>query len=136
MFSKKKFIALSSDKFLYLTILPTEKCNFRCVYCYETFELGNMSEKTVKGIKNLLSESVKTIKHLKISWFGGEPTLNMNAIVEISSHIIELQKQYKFKYESIMTTNAYLIDSEVMSNLCNLGINNFQITLDGEKRSK
>ncbi|MEU0375645.1 hypothetical protein ABZ070_37330 [Streptomyces sp. NPDC006283] len=29
---------------LYLIILPTEQCNFRCTYCYEQFEIGRMPD--------------------------------------------------------------------------------------------
>lgn len=132
---KKKFVLASSEGHLYLTLLPTEKCNFRCTYCYEDFELGKMSDDTIHGIKNLLNKAAPTLKNLMISWFGGEPTLNKKAIVEISEHIVELQKQYGFKYSSHMTTNAYLIDRDMMEQFVSLGINDFQITLDGDKET-
>ncbi|PPU93786.1 hypothetical protein XalbCFBP2523_04890 [Xanthomonas albilineans] len=36
-----------------LILLPTEKCNFRCTYCYEDFATGRMQPKVVEGIKAL-----------------------------------------------------------------------------------
>ena len=44
-----------SPKLLELIILPTEKCNFRCTYCYEDFELGKMPEAVQRGIENLIT---------------------------------------------------------------------------------
>jgi uncharacterized protein len=39
-FTRAQVGAALSPRFQQLTILPTEKCNFRCTYCYEDFELG------------------------------------------------------------------------------------------------
>ena len=36
---------------LQLVLLPTEACNFRCVYCFESFEHGPMTPSVVIGIK-------------------------------------------------------------------------------------
>ncbi len=33
-----------SDSSLYLTILPTDACNFRCVYCYESATNTHLSD--------------------------------------------------------------------------------------------
>lgn len=130
---KKNFIRSVSQGYLHLTIMPTEQCNFRCVYCYEDFEIGKMSADTVIGIKNLLSKAAPSLKQLKIDWFGGEPTLNKKAIVEISEHIIALQKHFEFSYKAHMTTNGFLLDLSMFTRFVALGIDDYQITLDGEK---
>ena len=130
---KKNYVLASSEGHLYLTILPTEKCNFRCVYCYEDFELGKMSADTVEGIKNLLNKAAPTLKNLMISWFGGEPTLNAKGMIEICSHVRKLQETYDFKYSSHATTNGYLIDEKLFREFIDVGINDYQITLDGDK---
>ncbi len=51
------YISKYNDGSLGLTILPTEQCNFRCVYCYETFERGAMQQEVVLGIKNLIKNA-------------------------------------------------------------------------------
>ena len=60
---------------LHLILLPTEACNFRCVYCYESFRLKRMEPWVVEGIKRLLSRRAPDLRALSISWFGGEPPL-------------------------------------------------------------
>lgn len=37
-----------SDSVLYLTILPTDACNFRCVYCYESATNTYLSDESRK----------------------------------------------------------------------------------------
>jgi len=130
---KRNYIRSSSEKFLYLTILPTEKCNFRCGYCYEDFAIGKMSPSVINGIKNLLDQSSSEIHNLVISWFGGEPTLNPKAIIEISEKIVELRKIHGFVYYSHMTTNGYLLTFELLEKLTALGVISYQISLDGDQ---
>lgn len=43
------------NRILKLTVLPTEKCNFRCSYCYEDSVRGIMPRKVVDGLKALLA---------------------------------------------------------------------------------
>ncbi|WP_179957508.1 radical SAM protein [Exilibacterium tricleocarpae] len=130
---KKKFFVASSENYLNLTILPTEKCNFRCTYCYEDFALGKMSTDTIKGIKSLLSKAAPTLKGLSVNWFGGEPTLHIAAVKDISRHIMALRRKREFGYAASMTTNGYLLDRELLAELCALGIRKYQISLDGDK---
>jgi uncharacterized protein len=73
-----------SDRYLKLTILPTEKCNFRCEYCYEDFTHGRMSPSTITGIKNSMEMRAPTLSVLEISWFGGEPLLASDIVINIS----------------------------------------------------
>lgn len=39
-----------------LILLVHENCNFRCTYCYETFEKNKMDLKTVNGIINFINK--------------------------------------------------------------------------------
>src|SRR5436853_5308192 len=47
------------SNYLDLIILPTEACNFRCTYCYETFENKKMPRPVVTGIKSLIDHEVR-----------------------------------------------------------------------------
>jgi len=53
-----------------LIIMPTEKCNFRCSYCYEDFKIGSMPNWLIESIKKFISHRVKSIEDLSLSWFG------------------------------------------------------------------
>ncbi len=119
---------------LELILFPTEQCNFRCVYCYEDFKLGQMSQSVVSGIKALIQHRIPDLQVLTISWFGGEPLLGLRVIEDISEHIVSLVQQHPhIHYAAGMTTNAYLLSLTTASRLVSLGINKFQVSLDGEK---
>ena len=68
---------------LFLEILPTEKCNFRCIYCYETYDREPMCEETLKGIVSFVKSRIKFSNSLKVAWFGGEPLLSMDILETI-----------------------------------------------------
>ena len=71
------------NKRLGLIIMPTEKCNYRCVYCYEDFEQGRMADSVSDGIVRLVASRAPLLDQLTISWFGGEPLLAMAVIEKI-----------------------------------------------------
>jgi uncharacterized protein len=123
---------LFSDKILELTILPTEQCNFRCVYCYEDFVSGRMKRKTIDSIKALLKKRASGLEHLRIGWFGGEPLLAKDIIMEISSYAMSLAKEVPdLFFDSGMSTNGYLLTPNTAKHLVMQGVKEFQITLDG-----
>jgi uncharacterized protein len=128
-----KILQSIRDDYLELIILPTEKCNFRCVYCYEDFSIGKMKPHIVTGIKNLIKNRLdQGLKELRISWFGGEPLLAKNVVLEISEFATDLVSQYpSLSYDSAMTTNGYLLDIDMLEKLTRLGVRDFQISFDG-----
>ncbi len=127
-----KLLSIISSEFLELIILPTEQCNFRCTYCYEDFSLGKMQKPIVAGIKKLLTARVPGLKVLKISWFGGEPLAAKDIVFDISRHAVWLKEQYShFSYLSAMTTNGYHLNVELLNKLNQVGVTEFQISLDG-----
>jgi uncharacterized protein len=122
---------LRNDSF-HLIVLPTEQCNFRCVYCYEDFSIGLMSRGTIEGVKRLIDRRLPGLDSLCISWFGGEPLLALPVVEEISGHVARgAAAQPELTYDGDMTTNGYLLDTEVIGRLGQLGIRLFQISLDG-----
>lgn len=116
---------------LHLILLPTEKCNFRCTYCYEDFELGRMSSKVISGIKNLLINRANNLDILTISWFGGEPLLASDLVVDLSNFALSLSSHNKFMFRSNMTTNGYFLNLKCVEQLYKLNVREYQITLDG-----
>jgi uncharacterized protein len=91
---QEQVLASLSDAALNLILLPTEKCNFRCTYCYEDFVVGRMQSDTLLGIRRLLERRAPQLSFLDIEWFGGEPMLASDIVEEISAHCCELAEQY------------------------------------------
>lgn len=120
---------------LHLIVMPTEKCNFRCTYCYEDFEHGKMSTNVILGIKNLIKKRVNELEILEIGWFGGEPLLNKEAVLELSEYSKEICIANGKIFISSMSTNGYLLTPELANYLEKAGINTFQISIDGDQLS-
>lgn len=117
---------------LHLIILPTEACNLRCSYCYESHDPVYMAPWVVSSLKQLISTRAPRLMTLDVSWFGGEPLLALDTVREISKHIQRLaQKQEGLRVSASMTTNGVLLPPEVLIELAEIGCTAFQVTLDG-----
>ncbi len=127
----KQLYTVISDELLELHLLPTEQCNFRCVYCYEDFLLGKMKPNIVNAIKQLITKRMPNLKHLRISWFGGEPLAAKNIVFDLTRFSKEIAEANRCKFTSGMTTNGYLLTPEVFEKLIEVQVNAFQISLDG-----
>lgn len=123
-------------KTLLLTIMPTEACNFRCPYCYENHQAVTMNEKTFSEIKKYIENQISKFNILQLNWFGGEPTLCKEQILEVGHFIKKLKNKYNFKFTSNMTTNGYLLDIDSFLAYYDNGIVRYQITLDGWEHDK
>jgi uncharacterized protein len=125
-------------KNLGLTIAPTLNCNYKCVYCYEQ---GNeevisntvMTEEVQNSLIDFIGQQIKFLKHIDITWFGGEPCLAIEVVENLSRRILELAKINMVEYTATMVTNGYYIanNSDIVEKFKELKINSCQITLDG-----
>ena len=131
MISRTEQLQHFRSNYLNLIILPTEACNFRCTYCYETFENRKMPRPVVSGIKSLINRRSEDLDDLEISWFGGEPLLALDVITEISRHAIDVSKTEGFTFRSGMTTNGYFLNQDRFLQCLDHKIDFFQISLDG-----
>ena len=135
-FDEDSYRKLITNQSLYnsgvnLIILPTEKCNFRCTYCYETFEKPRMSEKTIKNLKGFLSRHIHSFQKLNLDWFGGEPLCAYEIIEDIMKFCKALTKKTGVPVVSTMTTNGYLLTPDVIRTLISLNVVGYQVTIDG-----
>ncbi|MDD2260025.1 MAG: radical SAM protein [Acholeplasmataceae bacterium] len=102
---------LPISKPIYFDIHPSFNCNFRCIFCYNTF-LGNWSNKTImskKTIKNIISYCDKN----GVFWLnvlGGEPWHPKN--IENTRFIIK--EAYKHNIRVDVTTNGYYINKKTV----------------------
>ncbi len=120
-----------------IIINPTMNCNFKCWYCYEThIKDSKMTEETVlKIVKhiNAVLENDK-IKEFNLSWFGGEPLLYFDkTVVPLLKDAYSICESKGIKFSSNFTTNGLLIDDLMLKKCKKLGVNHFQITLDGHR---
>lgn len=112
-------------------LLPSEECNFRCTYCYETFPRGTMEPWVRGSVISLFERRAPTLTSFHTSWFGGEPLLGLEAIRELGPQFVDICKNHNIRYTSDITTNGYLLTPEVFQEVISWNIRTFQITLDG-----
>ena len=114
-----------------LILLPTEKCNFRCSYCYEDFRVGKMKPWLVDSIKTFISNRVKSIDYLSLGWFGGEPLIAKKICLDIIKHSFKECEKNNVFLKGSFTTNGYFLTKPLVEELSKYNHASFQVTLDG-----
>ncbi len=125
-------LGMVSPRTLFLILMPTERCQFRCTYCYEDFSLGRMPADVRAGVKALMARRAPNLELLAIEWFGGEPLLACDIVEELQGFAHRLARaEPGLRLRGSMTTNAALLTPDLMTRLVAIGVRSFQITLDG-----
>ncbi len=94
-----------------------------------------MSPEVVQGVNRLISARAPDLQQLSIAWFGGEPLLARQVIREVMEQVCHLRERHpSLHVSSNMTTNAWYLDQAVLAELVGLGVNLFQVTLDGPRQ--
>lgn len=83
------------DEVLNLVIHTTKQCNFRCQYCYLDFKSEPMLVDIQESVISFINKNLHKYNCVKISWFGGEPLLQMDVIKNISEKVMNLCKRAK-----------------------------------------
>lgn len=116
-----------------LAVMPTEKCNFRCTYCYENFEKGRISDELIHSIKQFLVKEVRKFKTYTLGWFGGEPLLQPDIIRDISLVLQHEAKRHDVISSMAITTNGFLLD-RALPKLTEVNIGLLHISVDGPEK--
>lgn len=109
--------AVFSDSTLDLTILPTESCNFRCVYCYESASNQHLTKEGERAIVKFVQQNVRKYRHVRLAWFGGEPLVRKDQVLRITKAINDICKSNGVLFSARMTTNAYELDIDTFNEL-------------------
>lgn len=128
---------INSTNSLSLILFPTLNCNFSCSYCYEKKEKGEMQDSTYDklflAIKKHHEEN--RLDFLKLEWFGGEPLLCYEKLIEFTKRVNRFCEDEGIAYQHSMTTNGYLLSVERVIQLMELKIQTYQITIDGAAKT-
>jgi uncharacterized protein len=125
----------------------TEKCNLKCKYCglsdlYHSYHVRSNRDFSFKKAKLMIdylvniwkdNHIVDTVLRFAVSFYGGEPLLNIHLIEKIIDYVEQLTIRGKQIHYS-MTTNAMLLDKHI-DFLAEKKVN-VLISLDGDEHSQ
>jgi len=70
-----------------------------------------MNERTVSAFKEFLRKRLPTLRRVHVSWFGGEPLLAKDIMLDVSRFIQrEVAGRIDLSFSSAATTNGYLLN--------------------------
>jgi len=117
-----------------LCLNVAQKCNLSCRYCFAHGNYGQdklmTPETSAKSVDFLIKNSIQ--KDLSISFFGGEPLLNLPVIRHTVSHAKRAEQTHGKYFRFHITTNGTLLTKDILRFLDN---NQFSmiISLDGPR---
>lgn len=114
-------------------MLVTTACNMRCSYCYEALlrgRTGAMDTSMVRSAVDYFLRSSEKRGQIGVTFFGGEPLLNMKAISEavalLETGAARLGKSVSF----CLTTNGTLLNESIIEFIVDHDIS-VMVSLDG-----
>lgn len=127
--------ARNNDGHMMVTIAPTLSCNFGCHYCFQGVDkpLTKMTPKVREATKSWLLKQLPGRKSFHLTWYGGEPLMDQEAIWDISAEAIRYCDENGIKYSSMMISNGYKMTVPVAEKLKKARVAKVQITIDGDE---
>lgn len=129
----KKYDDECESHMLHLTIIPTNSCNLRCIYCFQNKSGKHMSIEESNILLKYINKNINNYSGIIVSWFGGEPLLNPQFIINFMDEIKKICKSKRKPFFSNITTNGVNLKADIFKKLINNHVIQYQITLDGFK---
>jgi uncharacterized protein len=121
-----------ANRNLSLTIAPTLKCNFNCTYCFENPKSDTMTPPIEKALIKFVDMKLEGLRGLHISWFGGEPLLEIDRIERLSDAFENICFKHKVELNQMgIITNGFLLGKDTAERLQKINIKTAQVTIDG-----
>ncbi len=136
LFDEKSVMLNPFPNALHYTIAPGLACNYNCPYCFEKKRESNksMDNKVQNDVCDFILNKIcanSNVKNLGITWFGGEPLLNLEAIEYISKKLIDFCTEKGIIYSAGIVTNGRFLTNDVAQKLVDLKVKYVQLAVDG-----
>jgi uncharacterized protein len=128
---------------LKITVLTTLQCNFACDYCIQG-DHGEYNKSAAKMSMEMAARAATwtearldaiTPGRLVLTFFGGEPLLNMPVLYYMAERLHASCKTRGVQMLINIITNGLLLSREMVERLNPLGLNGIKITLDGDREA-
>lgn len=97
-------------KQLSVLMLPTERCNMNCIYCFNGDRRQTYSKMSLKTLKKFYDITLPYLDYATLICHGGEPLLMG---VDFFKKAVEMQKEYhNVKIRNSIQTNLTLLNNE------------------------
>ncbi len=126
---------------LKVTLLTTLQCNFACDYCFQG-DHGDYNKSAAKMSMEMAGRLATWMEfrldaitpgRLILTFFGGEPLLNMPVLYYLSERMHASSETRGVQMLINIITNGLLMTREMVERLNPLGLNGIKITLDGDR---
>lgn len=112
-------------------------CNLRCEYCFaQTGDFGGerciMPPETGRRAIDFLIENSSNRENIELDFFGGEPLMAWDTVVETVRYARSVEKNHGKKFRFTITTNGLLLDDDKID-FINREMVNVVLSLDGRK---
>lgn len=96
-----------------LTFILTEQCNLRCRYCYQK-EFRDIAMPVEVAIKAMHAAVERGADSLALTFFGGEPLLESQAMFQIMAAARRLEHERQIPITAKVPTNGLLLDEGIL----------------------
>lgn len=112
-------------------------CNMRCGYCFAAmgdFGQGRclMPLQTGKAAIDFLIKHSASRRNLEVDFFGGEPLMNFETVVDIVEYARSLEKEHGKNFRFTITTNGLLLNKDIID-FINREMANVVLSIDGRQ---
>ena len=130
---RQQYESMNNSDVYHLMILPTYACNVSCWYCTQHHRNVFLSDSDIEKVKKHIAYYLTNypVKGLHLSWFGGEPLIRFDRVVEIAEYAQKYCIENKLSYKNTITTNGILLSHDILEKMKELEFTFFQITVDG-----
>ena len=93
-------------------VILTDRCNFRCSYCYQEKRNGSLNFPTLARTIDFFHPFFA--QECILSFYGGEPLLAFDLIQRAVKHVDGLPTEQRRKIRFSLTTNGSLLNEEIL----------------------